>query len=449
MRQRMIPVYLILLLGFGTSAEASRIQQVSLRDALVRGMERNNLVRSALHEAAAARAESAAAAYHYLPRISLEERFTAANTPTQTFMMKLDQGRFTANDFQINNLNNPAVNTDFRTAVTIEQPLLVPTAWARRNVARHSAELRQAHSESTRQQIAFLIFQQFLDVQRTQAVRKAAEQNLAEARESMRLASVRTSAGLGLKSDELRAGTHLAALEQQLLAADHAQTLARMHLALAIGEPPGTEVDTDGLNTLPETKLAPAELVELALQHRSDLLAASQGREQAEAALTLARSAWLPSLTASATWQMNDRNSPFGREHDSWMAGAALSWTIFDRLQNWHGTAAARASRAAAGELLENTRRQIAFQVHEAYLKQREARKHLDVARTSVAAAQETVRLVSRRFENSLATIVEMLDAQNALSSARTALAEYELAYALAIGKLYHAAGIFVKEALQ
>ena len=38
-------------------------------------------------------------------------------------MMKLDQGRFTSSDFLINNLNNPGVETDFRTAVTLEQTL--------------------------------------------------------------------------------------------------------------------------------------------------------------------------------------------------------------------------------------------------------------------------------------------------------------------------------------
>lgn len=445
----MTPVFLVLLLGLSSIAETAEMQRITLREALVLGIERNNLIRSSSFEADAAHAESSATTYHYLPRISLEERFSATNTPTQTFMMKLDQGRFTANDFQINNLNNPAVSTDFRTAITIEQPLFMPAAWARKAVAQHGAEQRRAVSEATRQQVAFLIFQQFLSVQRTLAARQAAEQSLAEARESMRLASVRKSAGMGLKSDELRAGTHLATLEQQVLTAIHAQTLARMHLALSIGEPVGTLVDAIGQPALAETKHTTSELIELAMQHRSDLHAARQGQQQAEASLKLARSAWLPSLGAVATWQMNDKNSPFGREHDSWMAGAAFSWNIFDRLQTWHGTAAAKASRAAAGELLEDTRRQIAFQVHQASLKQTEARKHLEVARATVAAAQETVRLVSRRFENSLATIVEMLDAQNALHNARATLVEYELSYALSIGQLYHVAGIFLKEALQ
>ena len=49
----------------------------------------------------------------------------------------------------------------------------------------------------------------YLEVQKAAAQLKAADKAVADARENMRLATVRTAAGTGLRSDELRSRTHL------------------------------------------------------------------------------------------------------------------------------------------------------------------------------------------------------------------------------------------------
>ena len=75
-----------------------------------------------------------------------------------------------------------------------------------------------------------------------------------------------------------------------------------------------------------------------------------------------------------------------------------------------------------------------------------EAVKRLEVARHALVDAEESVRLISRRFENSLMTMVELMDAQTTLNRARAQLVENESSYALATARLFHAAGIFLKE---
>jgi len=75
--------------------------------------------------------------------------------------------------------------------------------------------------------------------------------------------------------------------------------------------------------------------------------------------------------------------------------------------------------------------------------------KRLEVTRHSVLDAEETVRLLTKRFENSLATMVELLDAQTALNQARANLVEAEAGYTLAGGRIYYMTGTFVKEMLK
>jgi outer membrane protein TolC len=105
--------------------------------------------------------------------------------------------------------------------------------------------------------------------------------------------------------------------------------------------------------------------------------------------------------------------------------------------------------RSAAAERLENYRQEIALQVKESALRREEAAKRREVARHAISDAEEGVRLIGRRFENSLGTMVELLDAQTALNRARAQLVENESNYALATARLFHVAGIFLKEVVK
>lgn len=430
-------------------AEEATVPQLTLREAIAQGLERNHQGRAARFQAEAARSGATAAALHYLPSITLEETWTRSNMPVTTFMMKLNQGRFANQDFAISRLNDPAPVNDFKSAVTVEQPLFMPEASAARRGARYGAEHQEAIAEQTREQVAFRIFQHYLSVQQAKALLQATETAVAEARESRRQAAVRMAAGLGLKSDELRAATHLAATEQQAISAANNLTLARMQLALALGGQYGEQLDAVEDVSIRPPDQQPDQLVALAQHQRRDLLASERSKDQADAALLQSRARFLPTIGAFGSWQMNDHSRPLGQEHDSWVAGVSARWNLFDGFRTWHNNSQSLASRSAAIELLTQTRKEVGYQVHEAWLRQQEAEKRLTVARGAVAAAEEATRLLAKRFDAALATMLELLDAQSALNQTRATLVESETALTLATGRVYYAAGTFLKEVQQ
>ncbi len=439
-------LFLAVLLLISPYAQAAELRRISLKEAVAEGLERNHQVRAATYETTAAEAGARVSASHYWPQLFFEESVSASNTPTRTFMMKLDQGRFTQNDFQINNLNNPKTVTDFRTSVTWEQPLFVPAAFAERRIAARDAEQQRIAQTTTREQTAFRIFQTYLDVQKSAAYLQASRQSLVEAQESRRLAQARTAAGLGLKSDELRVGTHLSVIEQQVVTATNNLTLARLQLALLTGGRPDEELEIIPLTEELTVPTSLEELAEKALAVRSDVRHAQAALEKADATVLAARSAYLPSLAGVAGYQLNDHRNPFNAEHDAWMAGLNLRWNLFDGFRRENRHEKASASRSAAVELLEQSRRTVQYQLHENWLRRHEVEKQYMAARSSVVSAQETVRLLSRRFENDLATMLELLDAQSALNQTRAMLVESETNRYLATGRIWYAAGIFLQE---
>ncbi|MBI2355553.1 MAG: TolC family protein [Deltaproteobacteria bacterium] len=430
------------------ASAAPAVQWLTLKGAITMALENNNGIKAAGFNAEAAR-RGVEIAGSYYPNLSFEETLTASNAPTQTFMMKLDQSRFNQNDFLISNLNHPGTWHDFKTALTIRQPLYTPSLSPARAMATQEARKEALGLEAGRQEVAFRTFLLYLDIQRNLARLKAANRAVSDARENMRLAKVRSDAGVGLRSDELRAQTHLSSVEQQLITAHNNLTVAKLQLGLTAGLPEGMLVEISEPVAPVAVSRTPEDLITAALGERSDLMQYRAGLERADAAVGLARSAYLPTVGAIASYQLNARETPFGADNDAWMAGVSLKWQLFDGFQRGNEHARATAGRSAAAEMLEGRIREVRFQVQEGLLRREETGKRLEVARHAVLDAEETVRLLTRRFENSLATMVELLDAQTALDQARAMLVDTEAGYALAGARVYYTAGIFLKEIMK
>jgi outer membrane protein TolC len=64
--------------------------------------------------------------------------------------------------------------------------------------------------------------------------------------------------------------------------------------------------------------------------------------------------------------------------------------------------------------------------VTRAYLGVKEAGRRVEIARSAAVAAEEGTRLIQARYENQLARMVDLLDAQSALDAARADLVKAE-----------------------
>ena len=412
-------------------------------------LENNSRIKVARFTSQATRQGVESANSRYLPAVALEETLVASNSPINTFMMKLDEGRFTQNDFQINNLNNPSAQHDFKTALTIQQPLFVPSLSPLKEMAVKDAQKSELGLEAARQGIAYQVFFTYLEVQKAVAQQGAAEKAVADARENMRLATVRTSAGVGLKSDELRSRTHLSMIEQQQISAQNDLILAKMKLALLVGMPEDKSYEISGFSDSIAVPDMSDQVIGEALENRLEIRQSHADLEKSDAALRFARSEYLPTVGAFASYQLNAKDAPFTSDHDAWTAGVSLKWNIFDGFRTNSERRRALSGQSAAHEMLESATKDVRYQLRESYIRRNEVGKRLEMTRHSVLDAEETVRLLTKRYENSLATMAELLDAQTALNQTRANLVEAEAGYALAGGRIYYMTGTFVKEMLK
>jgi outer membrane protein TolC len=129
------------------------------------------------------------------------------------------------------------------------------------------------------------------------------------------------------------------------------------------------------------------------------------------------------------------------RDVSGWHAGAQLNWDIFDGFLTKGKIQQARALRDRARTEVEDTTRQIELEVRTAYSTFMEAREVLESQRKVQEQAEESLRLATSRAEAGTGTQLDVLNAQTALTQARTTQIQALRDYLVAKARLLRAVG--------
>ena len=415
---------------------------ISLREALDYSMKGNPELRAAAEGLSAVKEDVGIARSLLLPKLSFEERFMRTNNPTYAFMAKLNEGRFSSQDFAINSLNNPSALNDFQTSLSFEQALFAPGALIGLAMAKKEFDARSSEFGRKREEIAFRVFKAYLGVQTAKAFVTAAEKGIEDANEHVRIAEERFKAELGLLADTLRATVARASAEGRAVSARKNLNVAKRELGLVLGMIESVEVEAGR----PAFEVKGLDYYDEMSRSRKDVKVLETKHENAANTLKMATAGYLPVVGIGAGYQMNDHSKPLGAEGDSWQLAAFLRWELFDGARREHERSKARYKIAESGEYLNGYRNSVSFSVYSAYLSVEEARQGLELANAALRSAEEGKRLVKVRYENSLSPIIDLLDVQASLDSARADVIEKEAAYLTAVANLDFQSGVILKD---
>jgi outer membrane protein TolC len=378
------------------------------------------------------------------PKFTIEERYQRTDNPTYGFMAKLNQERFTQADFAIDSLNNPDDISDFQTSIGFEQPLFVPGLYKGIGIAKNELGAQEAMFLMKKEGVILRVIQSFHKVQTAAEYAAAAREGIDDAREHRRLASLRYDAGTGLYSDVLRAEAAHKKAEALLVKAQGDREVARRSLGLLLGR---TE-PVDAADSTPHLTLHAVETYLGAALQREDLKALRLRYESSQEAVALEKSAFLPEIGLGGSYLMNDQNDPFSPEGESYLLMGFLKWNFFDA-SAYHKIKKAKAKVHESSENVVALEQEIQFRVHEAYTRIKEKEQTLALARAILEEAGEALRLVRARYENALAPMIDLLDTQVMLNTARAQLVEAENEYGNAMAVLYYQSGMLSETFIQ
>lgn len=373
------------------------------------------------------------------PSIYIEERFMRTDNPTFGFMAKLNQERFSQEDFLINRLNNPDDISDFQTSLSFEQPVVVPGLYIGLGISRNELKAKDEGYIRKKEEIVLHLVRTFLGIQTAKEYLKTAQKGIEDALEHKRIASLRYDLGTGLYSDVLRAEVEVKKAETVLVRTKGSLEVARRALGLALGRDEVVDAEEDR-NYLLVNDLS--VYLDASLE-RKDIKALKLRYENAKEEVKMQKSVFLPEIGIRGSYQMNDHKGPLSPEGESYMIMGFLRWNIFDVA----GYSKIRKAEAKANEMAEELsglKNIINFSVHEAFLRVMEKQQNLSLSKSLLEEAEEALRLVRVRYENSLAPMVDLLDTQVMLNNARAGLVGVESEHISAIAELYYQSGILL-----
>ena len=225
--------------------------------------------------------------------------------------------------------------------------------------------------------------------------------------------------GVVAKVDVLRSQVELANAKQSLIKAENAYQIAEANLNKIVGLPMDTQLKLDDILVYTPYENDMQYCLDYAAKHRPELEQAKQQVEAAKGALRVAISSHMPQVAAVAQQKWSDNNWP-GDENGNWGVGVTVNLNIFDSgvtVSKIHG---AEADLAKAHETYRDTVDLVNLDVRSNYLNMREAEKRIDTTKLAVSQAEEDYRIAQLRYMNGVGTNTDVLDAQVALTDAKT-----------------------------
>lgn len=227
--------------------------------------------------------------------------------------------------------------------------------------------------------------------------------------------------GIVARADVLRSEVELANAKQDYITASNEYDVAEATLNNIIGTPLNTTLKLkDSLQYVPYDNDM-AYCLAYSEQHRPELKQAEYGVDAAEAALVVARSGHMPKIYANASdnWGGNGSNWP-GDDDENWSVGVTASINVFDSGVTWSKIHAAQEALVQAKESQRQIKDAVELEVRTDYLSMREAEKRITTAQVAVASAEEDYHIAVVRYQAGVGTNIDVMDAQEALTQAKT-----------------------------
>ena len=285
--------------------------------------------------------------------------------------------------------------------------------------ARQLLAAASATQDSTVQAVFLAAVQAFYQAQATYAALDATLESERAAKESFAAAEARYNAGSATPADKLQAQTAYSQATLNRITADGNMKNAQGALASMLGLDANRNVSLVPANTTAMPNDFEGDinaLIEEARQRRPDLQAASAQVKAAEASADAARAAGRPSISLAAS---ADQNNISGINSHSSLIGINLSVPIFSGYAPTYRVRAAEAQVDVRNGQLEQLRLQVALDVWTAYQHLTTATQSLRTTADLLNSAEQSARVALGRYKAGVGSILDVLNAQSALASAR------------------------------
>jgi outer membrane protein len=288
----------------------------------------------------------------------------------------------------------------------------------RRNVAKATARQQEENERNTAVQIALNVRSAYYAAVAARAMLKVASDNLANQEAHLRQIQGFVEVGRRPEIDLAQVRTDRANAQVQVINTEvgYASAKAVLNQAMGVEEPIGYDVVDPGAAAVDGENDSLEALMPTALGARPDLSALARQIESQQFLLGSIKGSYAPTLSAGAG--LSESGQAMDDLRWNYRASLSLNWQIYGGGITDGQMREARANLTALRAQYDLQRQQVRLDVEQARLNVRATKAAVEAAREAAENARVRLKLAEGRYQAGVGSIIELGDAQVALTAA-------------------------------
>ena len=418
--RRFLALSAALSLALCQSAFAGETVELNLDDAMQRAFQTNPTVSIAQYELDSARASYNAARQSRGVSISANHTTQRGGADDDQYVSRL-KGIDGAGNLLYDRVNaGKGIGNKHSNGLTASLPIFTGGKLSGTiKQAKANYQYNEVGVQRTYNEMRSTVTNGYFNMLQADNMQKLSAESVTRLEDHLKNVQAQYDVGVVAKVDVLRSQVELANAKQTLIQAENSYQVAEANMNKIVGLPMDTNLKLDNLLVSNAYDKNMDECLAYAAEHRPELMQAKYGVDAAKGALMVARSGHMPQVAASASQAWSDTNWP-GDENGNWGVGVNVTLNVFDTgvtLSKIHG---AEADLKKAQETYRDTVDSVNLDVRSNYLGLREAEKRISTTKLAVEQADEDYRIAQLRYMSGVGTNTDVLDAQVALTQAKT-----------------------------
>lgn len=293
--------------------------------------------------------------------------------------------------------------------------------------ARQSADLLVQASKLDAQRdiddVISTIIDAYINYYRVMQNMKIIQQNLADINNKLVEIQKFENQGLATKNDVLRFQLQKSNIQLDSVELENNRRVVNYNLDILLGLPDSTTIQLQDITYKLDANNGLDGYIQLALRDRKEFGSLMYQDKIADVNIRKIHDEVLPTVSASgALYYINPTQSVFPKSGNfiaPFLLGVNINWDIASLYKNKNKVTEANLQKQAISESKEVFVDKVKMQVHEAYTKFQLQLDRIKLLQDAVTQATENERITESKYQNSLATTTDRIDAQTLLYQAR------------------------------
>ena len=332
---------------------------------------------------------------------------------------------------ELENVNEQFLPNNFHdTKVRVIQPLFNTDLQHNLNIRENELAAQEAQRLAFKNQLVKDIKVAYYNYHQSEQVFATLQQTEIVLQEVLRVNQVLVKNQKATKEVVYRSEFELSQLAQQQAEAQRSVLATRNYFNFLLNRPLTTPIEIEEVSQTTTIELTSDSIqAQRALINRQELQQVKSAQQASQEAYKMYQHRRQPTVAAVFDAGYQGFGYNFNSDQDYWLAAFSLKWDLFTGFQN----KARRQRFALQGEQLEKQisalEQQIQLEVNDNQQQLQAAYRAWQAAQKGATSAQQNFTVVSKKYQQQQATLLELLDAQSTLTRSQIQTTVAQFAY--------------------